>query len=326
MGADTGGRGIEPLPDELQGRPIYVSCSGGKDSVATVLALREAGVSIAAILCADTGWEALEWYEWMARLPGLLGLPVTMVRADIEVRSDLMPVVAEVEAALGISPSPMVRRMLGKGLFPSRVMRWCTDDLKAAAMDAWRDEHGQDDAIIATGVRAGESRARAGYQPVEWMRAAKQWHWRPILRWSLQDVLDIHQRHGIPLCPVYSKGVNRVGCWPCIPAANKGEIRAIAETDARRVAAVALLEAAVMAEKRRRFGDALGERQMWNDPLASEGSVTWAQMVEWSQTKRGGRTRDTQLGLWSRQEMSLPCRRMGYCDTAEGGDDDAYSC
>ena len=316
---------ISLLPDELKDRPLVLSMSGGKDSVATLLAMREAGLPDPVIVCADTGWEALEWYKWMQRLPVLLGASVRMVSHVVEgLTADEMAAAEEIEAALGISPSAMVRLMLQRALFPSRFMRFCTDELKAKAMQEWLEEQGMDDAVRVTGVRAEESRARAAYPPVEWMRSAKQWHWRPILRWKLADVLAIHQRHGIPLCPLYGRGVSRVGCWPCIPASNKAELRILVETDARRARAIELLEGHVQRLKRLKHGEAVAEWQMFPVQVPGTGrqSSSWAETVQWARTTRGGREADLQLGLWSRQEMSLPCRRMGMCDVG----DDGFSC
>lgn len=50
------------LPRELEGQELVVSVSGGKDSNAVILALREAEIP-ARFVFADTGWEAAETYE-----------------------------------------------------------------------------------------------------------------------------------------------------------------------------------------------------------------------------------------------------------------------
>ena len=48
-----------------------------------------------------------------------------------------------------------------------------------------------------------------------------------LIRWTIEDVLAIHKRHGIPLNPLYQAGAERVGCWPCL-FSKKREIRNIA--------------------------------------------------------------------------------------------------
>lgn len=324
---------IIPIPPDIAHRPLAVSCSGGKDSVATILALREHNITPDIIVCADTGWESLAWYDWMQRLPGLLGVEIQIVKAVIDgLTPDELAAAEEVEAVLGVGISPMVRLMLQRALFPSRFMRFCTDELKAAPMREYLESIDLDDAIRVTGVRAGESRARAAYPAVEWVGAKStgQWHWRPIHQYTLTDVLEIHKRYGIPLSPIYGTGVKRLGCWPCLPAKNKAEIR-IVSYDRRRSEAIALLQHHVMRLKRLKHGGKTGEWQMFPiSPIGSdEPSSTWEQAVEWSRTARGGREADRQQAFWSDREMSLPCRRMGYCDTAEPGDDDdgqPFSC
>ena len=232
-----------PEQFQLNGRTLVLSYSGGKDSGATWLALREHGIEPDHVICADTGWESLEWYDHMRRWQDFIGREVTIVRAEIEVPEHLMPLVDGLEAMAGISPSPMIRLMIRKAMFPSRQRKWCTDDLKHKPCDAWFDELPRPDlAVHVTGVRADESRTRMLYTVDERHPKTAQWHWRPILRWTAADVVSIHHRHRAPLCPLYDRGVSRVGCWPCIPARNKQEVSLL---DDRRLAVIRRLEAVV---------------------------------------------------------------------------------
>ena len=37
--------------------------------------------------------------------------------------------------------------------------------------------------------------------------------YRPLMGWTLKDVVAIHQRHGLNLNPLYGMGFERVGEW-----------------------------------------------------------------------------------------------------------------
>ena len=52
--------------------------------------------------------------------------------------------------------------------------------------------------------------------------------YRPLINYSIDDVVAMHKRHNLPLNPLYLKGASRIGCWPCINA-RKDEIKLISE-------------------------------------------------------------------------------------------------
>lgn len=115
-----------------------------------------------------------------------------------------------------------------KKRFPSRKARFCTQFLKVipSREDVMRLIRADYEVIVHSGVRAGESLDRAklierGFDDMFGCVVN-----RPLLRWSLQDVLDYHKRFGLPLNPLYSYGVTRVGCFPCINS-KKSEIKLI---------------------------------------------------------------------------------------------------
>src|ERR1044071_3684481 len=55
------------VPEEGAGHPVIASVSGGKDSTALILALREAEIP-ARYVFADTGWEAGSTYRYVELL------------------------------------------------------------------------------------------------------------------------------------------------------------------------------------------------------------------------------------------------------------------
>lgn len=220
------------LPEEFEGLDVVVSLSGGKDSTALVLALREAEIP-AQYLFADTGWEAPETYQYLDTLRERLGLPIHTVGF----------------------PGGMEAKIRARASFPTRLGRWCTEELKVQPQRAWHDAYtaatGRE-TVCAVGVRAEESESRAQLAEVEdepvGHRKWGGWIWRPLLRWSVEDVLRIHQRHNLPINPLYHRGHNRVGCYPCIYAW-KEEIRLIADHAPERIERIRALEIEVEAER-----------------------------------------------------------------------------
>ena len=297
----------------LENRTLILSFSGGKDSGATWLALREHGHEPDHILCTDTGWEALEWYEHMRRFQDFMRREVTMVRASIVLPEHLLPYAQEVEVLLGIGESPMVRAILKNGIFPSRLTKFCTRILKTEPCAAWVDDHDLDGALQVTGVRADESRSRALYPVTEMNAATRQMHWRPILDWSVGDVLELHRRYKAPLCSLYDMGASRVGCWPCMPSANKDQI---AMLDDRRIAAIRRLEQIV---NHLRQSTRVGAVHMSIGDVDGVPDIDTA--VAHAKTFRGGH-RD-QGRLFEKPRLDT-CARWGVCDT--GDDVSAFSC
>lgn len=284
-------RGIE-IPELVRAGDAVcvVSVSGGKDSTATILALREADVP-ARYVFADTGWEAQETYDYLDTLRARLGIAIDVVGR----------------------PGGMVQRARDKAGFPVRSGRWCTEQLKVEPLRVYYDAIERDTmtaTVSVVGIRAEESVARAKFAAFEDCDRWGGWVWRPILAWSVADVLDIHHRHGVPVNPLYLRGHNRVGCYPCIMA-NKDEVRLIATHSPDRIEQIAALEAEFTQERARRNADGSGK---FAHPQATffmskeVGRVMGIHdVVAWSRTIRGGRQLD----------MLPPdggCFRWGLCE------------
>jgi 3'-phosphoadenosine 5'-phosphosulfate sulfotransferase (PAPS reductase)/FAD synthetase len=115
-----------------------------------------------------------------------------------------------------------------KKRFPSRKARFCTQFLKVipSREDVMRLIRADYEVIVHSGVRAAESPDRAklierGFSDMFGCVVN-----RPLLHWSLGQVLEIHKRYDMPLNPLYSYGATRVGCFPCINS-KKSEIKLI---------------------------------------------------------------------------------------------------
>lgn len=325
------------LEEILDGRRMVVSVSGGKDSTAVCLHLMEMGYSPDEFdrVFFDTGWEQDATLEYLrGPLAEHIG-PIEWRRADIALIDDLVPVAEDLERQLGQSPSPMVRIILKKAIFPARHVRFCTQQLKVRPAVEKLAEVGA--AVTVVGIRGAESKARsimAEWDIFHGKFGEAKWSgdvWRPLIDWTLDDVIAIHQRAGLKPNPLYLHGsasyspAERVGCWPCI-FARKSEIRAIANQTPERIEFIKALEGVV------------GRLRDWRDaesgkPPRTQPSPAWfharmgksndgtrdgtywpiQRVVEWSRTSRGGR----QVELFTDTDGHQGCVRWGMCETGE---------
>lgn len=283
------------LKARLKGRRVVASISGGKDSAAMSLYLTELGIEHDRVFC-DTGWEHDLTYEYLRG-------PLT---AKIGPIVELQP------------PKKMEELILHKAMFPSRMRRFCTQELKVRPLAKYisgRMDAGED-IVNTVGIRAAESESRSKMPEWEWQTGFDCEVWRPLLRWTEQDVIDIHKRHGLPPNPLYLRGAARVGCWPCIYA-RKAEIRLVADTDPERIERMRNLEQLVTIGARTRA--TVAGKPLNNDPAwfqaktGGGGGECWPidKVVEWSRTDRGGR----QFELFAAGPSDAGCMRWGLCET-----------
>lgn len=220
-----------------------VNLSGGKDSQACALLAAQRGRPFRLVM-ADTGHENEVTIEHAYYIADFVGQPLEIVRADFSkqiekkrrfVRERWTGVVPEnqIQTALGAlhpTGNPFLDLCIWKGRFPSRMAQFCTEFLKARAVE---------DAVIAPalaqgpvvqwlGVRRDESLARRSAPMFQRVRRpdGTMIYYRPLVEWTAKDVFDFAAAAGMRPNPLYLQGMSRVGCFPCINE-NKDGLREI---------------------------------------------------------------------------------------------------
>jgi 3'-phosphoadenosine 5'-phosphosulfate sulfotransferase (PAPS reductase)/FAD synthetase len=273
---------------------IVASVSGGKDSAALSLALTEAGIEHRRVF-ADTGWEHESTYEHLDYLRGVLG-PIDVVRERH-----------------GYGFVEMCR---AHGMFPARWnikgkggSRFCTSDLKVLPILSYIDQF-DGEVVNPVGIRANESRSRAAMPAIGENQSTGIVTWRPILDWTERDVVEIHQRHGVSLAPLYRLGARRVGCWPCI-FASKADLRLVAKLSPERIALIRDLEVELSEAAKARGSDT--RRTMF--ALRPKGHTyvpaSIDEVINWSCQERGNYMLDL-----DDPGDDWPCASWGFCEVA----------
>lgn len=209
---------------------VIVQFSGGKDSQACLIwAVKKYGNrNVIAVFC-DTGWEHQDTYAHINSVVQQLGVPLITLHSK--------------------KYKDFVDMSIRKSRFPSSQRRFCTSELKVIPMIDYilsQDES----LIIVQGIRAKESKTRAGYDVecsyfkeyftddvkglyhkkavLEWCKTHDASVLRPIFHWSAQEVIDYILANGQRPNPLYERGFSRVGCFPCIMC-RKREVQLISK-------------------------------------------------------------------------------------------------
>ncbi|PWV88035.1 phosphoadenosine phosphosulfate reductase family protein [Pantoea ananatis] len=320
-----------------------VTVSGGKDSLADWLLAIESGVEFQAAH-ADTGHEHPQTVEYLAYLESKLG-PIRRVKADFTQRiadkknfvrakwpaslvhelgfseAEAIVIVGRALKALKPTGIPFLDLCIWKGTFPSTRRKFCSFELKQIPM-----QEQVVDKLIAEGkrvitwqgVRAQESQERAAL--AEWEEGfdigPNLSIYRPILKWTHDEVFALAKRHGIKPNPLYQQGCSRVGCMPCVNV-NKAELGEIFMRWPEEISRVAEWER-IVAQCSRRGNAAFFHSGM--DPMKAEtdgSNVTLEShgieaYRDWALTTRGGRQFDM-LGVMNDKAVCSSVY-LGVCE------------
>jgi 3'-phosphoadenosine 5'-phosphosulfate sulfotransferase (PAPS reductase)/FAD synthetase len=241
----TGGEKTPTLSDYDR---FVVFFSGGKDSVACVLSLLDAGIDPALIelhhhiIDGREGSDLMDWpvteayCEAFAKAMGMQiyfswkvgGFEREMLRQD----SLTAPIAWEtedgrIEIRGGERGKESTRRKFPQ-VAADLSVRWCSAYLKVdvgARLLTSEPRFRDGKTLVLTGERAEESSARAKYCTFEPDRSDNRNgprvqrfidHWRPIHKWDEKQVWDALKRYRIKPHPAYHCGWGRTSCLSCI--------------------------------------------------------------------------------------------------------------
>lgn len=223
---------------------VIVQFSGGKDSMACLLWVRNNLTKDFLTVFCDTGWESELTYKYIHEVNEKLNLNLITLKSK------------KYDGFLD-----MVKQ---KGRFPSTKARFCTEQLKSIPMIDYILDEIDDDVLIIQGIRKSESFNRSKmnaqctyfkfyFQPygidkngkekfhsyrkkdiVKWKAKHSDDILRPVFEWSGQEVVNYILDNGFEPNPLYKMGMKRVGCYPCIMA-NNVDIRSIDKFDPERL-------------------------------------------------------------------------------------------
>lgn len=264
----------------LQEREIMASVSGGKDSTAMALLFKEAELPYQ-LNFMDTHWEHPSTKEYLLEyLQPRIG-PIKILETH---RGGMRGVV------------------LHNNRFPSRLARFCTGELKIRPIQKYLRSL-EEEVVNAVGIRAQESARRAKYPEWEYSKELGVDVWRPIIRWTVEDVIAMHKRHNVRPNPLYLLGSDRVGCWPCI-FANKKSLRILAKENPERIDEISAFEDEVNAQRRKRDPDAPFVAWFSRDGM----SMPIKKVIEWAHYDRSGKE------LFASGDREEGCMRWGLCE------------
>lgn len=278
------------------------------------------------LVFADTGNEHEQTYRYVLDyMPAALGIAVDVVRASFAEQIERKArFVAEKWPEFGISDDkvrrafaalkptgvPYLDLCIWKGRFPSRRAQFCTQELKTMPLAEYQNDLLDAGYLVESwqGVRADESFNRR-YLHERDDRGGGLTIYRPILSWTAQQTVDFVRSRGIDLNPLYSQGMHRVGCMPCINA-RKSEIAEIARRFPEHIERIEEWERLV-SEASKRGASTFFRAQKRG--LSTEEAVAQANIratVEWSKTTRGGQ----QYDLLHDDEPPACASEYGLCE------------
>lgn len=197
-------------------------------------------------------------------------------------------------SALHPTGNPYLDLCLWKGRFPSRKAQFCTQELKRDLLVTFQMELvDQGHRVVSwQGIRRDESLNRRNAKQFERLNP-RMFAYRPLVDWTAMQVFDfLHEQKLIPNT-LYKRGMNRVGCMPCINA-GKHEIAQIAARFPDHIDRIAEWEHLVSAASKRGFSTFFNKElheNAGNDRRVHAANRIDA-VIDYARTSHGGRQYD----------------------------------
>lgn len=177
---------------------------------------------------------------------------------------------------------------LWKGRFPSRKAQFCTEELKRnMAVEFQMELMDQGHTVVSwQGVRRDESHNRRNARKFERV-APNLFIYRPIVEWTAQQAVDHATLNEVMSNPLYSMGMGRVGCFPCINA-GKDELREMALRAPDHMQRISDWEILVGMASKRGFSTFFADGNPSKDRREIFAELNIWTRIEWAKTTRGG--------------------------------------
>lgn len=294
-----------------------ISISGGKDSTALWLLAKERETENMKVIFSDVGHEHPTTYEYIEYLQKELG-EITIIKPDfteqiIRKRETVQTkwrnegvseqIIEEALTVLKPTGISFLDLCLWKGRFPSTMARFCTQELKVIPVyeQIYMPLLEEGKHVVSwQGIRAQESRKRAQMPEREDTPEGYEVY-RPLIHWDVYDVFKMHDKHGIKPNPLYTQGMGRVGCMPCINS-RKDELYEIARRFPEEIERVAKWERLVSKASKR------GSATFFTSDHRGHGVHD---VVNWSNTSRGGQNYDL---LKIMEPIPMCSSQYGLCE------------
>lgn len=224
---------------------VLIAFSGGKDSLACLINMLDAGVDPARIELhhhdVDGGDPMVDWPvtpDYCRRVAAAFGVPIYFSEKEGGFRREMMrdgtptaPIRFDLPDGTRGSAGgngPAGTRLKFPQVAADLSVRWCSAYLKIDVMAALirnQERFLSGRTLVVTGERAQESTARSRYKDFEVhrtdtrdgsRRARHVDHLRPILRWPEEHVWETISRRGVAPHPCYMIGLSRASCGFCI--------------------------------------------------------------------------------------------------------------
>jgi len=175
----------------LETRKTFILFSGGKDSLATLVYLREITKQVNSDLTAiyvDTTAGLPENTKYVKKVCKYLEIDLKVVRPKVDYFT-----------------------LAKRWGIPSFGYRWCCRELKIKPIEEYLDSV-KEPKVVFDGIRAEESNLRKQYIPIWYHPSFKCLSVSPIFHWTINEVNSFINSNGIPRTLLHTLGTS-TECW-----------------------------------------------------------------------------------------------------------------